>query len=327
MKAVSNSVLIRIVGAMFALGIASSASYASGGASKTCVGGSPAPSTLISVVNLDFGANCDAVVDEVGCGVNHLSSNSTKTCTTEDDEVFEFSLDYNNLLSVTTDSGSKFSTVGFKGNGKKCLAAYASEPAMVTGIAVEKNGSNLQIEKAFACKKEEASLETNLPYINARNGGPQVDARTGGGPVLCNNDETFVGDLDTGRGVCVRCLTSFEFGPPAENSVEDTCAEEEVDGCTDVFQMAVFDTDTKDGGPFVAECGPSNGGGAGTSTTLSSNGDSGTDFQQCNEGITAADNGEQKCRASGEVNSAYEYYGGGSGGCIIRSGRRVCVVR
>lgn len=286
-------------------------SYATGGGSgATCI--APDASTLVDLGSANlFNKGCGAIDGEIGCSVHFGGTDVQKTCTANDGTKFSFSRDEGLEVSASDGSGMgvKFSTVGFKGGDGKCLAVFRDEPTKVSGLTVEppKKG----IERAFACKKEEAAaLKTNLPLKNARIG----DERS-----FCEFDEAFVGDEDTGRGVCIRCL-SPEDPPPLAN---DACGEE---GCSNVFLAAVFDTDTIDGALAVAECGPSE-----ASARISSVGveGGGTDFQQCNENVSGPDNGEPRCTADTSVSfsSGFMYDGGGSRACGYVSGSRNCVTR
>ncbi len=290
---------------------------------KVCEGGTPMPSTLIQRVTFpnNISKACNKVVGQVGCGVkfgegpeleltgaSSQTGPQSKTCETNGVS-FTFNVDDNNLLTVESENGGKFDTVGFKAGGKQCLSAYSNEPAKVADLAVVQGGSNRRLQLAFACTDE--TEQTNLPYVNARNPNGSGDER-------CQSGETFVGDPATGRGVCVRCLSSpLEFPLVDNNACPDT-------GCTDVFQVAVFDSDTKDGNLVAAECGPplSLGGITAAASVAAEN-----EFVQCNEDIPGPSNGEQKCRAAGEIGSAFEFYPGGSGGCAVISGRRTCVSR
>jgi hypothetical protein len=313
---IRDSVLVRTGAALFGLSITTSL-YATGyWAPEVCVGGAPEPSTLVNTVFPVLG--CDAVEGEVGCGVSFHPSDTQKSCTVDETgDTFTFTRNPDNSLSVNG-NGSKLSTVGFreqKGLIKKdCLAVYSGEPVTINGAGVIQSEAYNPVRFAFACKKNvpDEQRVTNLPYINAR-----AEASSG----VCEEGETFVGDPATDRGVCVRCLSPASPPLPDNNA----CPGED---CTDVFQVAVFDTDTKNGNLIVAECGPPADGDGVESFALSEgNADSSNQFRQCEEDPTSPDTGEDKCKTPGEITSSYEYYGGGSAGCGTSSGRRVCVRR
>ncbi len=323
MKASTGSTLIRAMVVLVTFGFIGSVSYANEEgpppSPKVCEGGTPVPSTLVQSVTFPNNVNkaCKKVIGQVGCGVKFGTPSEqdligagpqSKTCETNGVS-FTFMVDEDNTLTVESENGTKFDTVGFKAGGRQCLTAYSNEPAKVTDLAVIQGGSNLPVRLAFACTDE--TEQTNLPYVNARNPDGLVDEP-------CQLGETFVGDAATGRGVCVRCLSGPLTPPPDGN---DACP---LGGCTDVFQVAVFDSDTKDGNLSAAECGPPV---AGDVTAAVGNAAAENEFAQCDEDIPGPGNGEQKCRAAGEIGSAFEFYPGGSGGCAVISGRRTCVSR
>jgi hypothetical protein len=277
--------------------------------SGECLGGSPGPSTLVNLGSAKL-LNTAEIIGEDCC-----FEDGTGSCTAGETE-FTFEFAYDGTFGVEAAGGAKISSIGFKAGGTKCLAAYSSEPVKIEGIGVAYQYNDF--DKIFACKKADpAALETNLPYTNARLSDPGLG--------LCEADEAFVGDPDTGRGICVRCLAGSMGPPPPEKRVCSSEGEEEACLDSNVHQIALFDTDTNDGNPFVAECGPSFA--RDSARAVAAELDSDTEFRQCDENADTLSNGEEKCKAAGEISSGFDYYGGGSGGCVYKSGRRICVSR